>query len=216
MILNTVKEICTYIWSLFIRGLLTILPIVITIGFFYLTLEFIARWLKPLQQLQPLFLRQLPYSEIIFAVTIILLIGTVLKTFVVRSLMRILESLLFQIPLIKPVYSGVKQLVNAFNPHPNDPIAFKRVVIIEFPCKNVYSLGFLTTEVTESMAPRPNEQFFNVFIPTTPNPTSGYFVMVPSSGIKITKLTRQEAMAIIISGGIIQPTHQEQILSKKI
>lgn len=215
MILSTLKKVCRYIWSLFIHGLLTILPIVITIGFFYLPLEFIARWLKPIQQLQPLFLRQLPYSEVISTIAVIFLIGTVLKTFVVKSVIGILESLLVQIPLIKPVYSGIKQLVNAFNPHPKDPITFKRVVIVEFPCKDVYSLGFLTTEVAKSMTPRPNEQFFNIFIPTTPNPTSGYFIMVPASGIKITKLTKQEAMAIIISGGIIQPTHHEEILPKE-
>ena len=202
-----VKTILKKIWTFFLHGLFTILPIAITVGFFYLGLEIIKNWLKPLQRFQPEFLQKIPYSEVIVAIIIILLIGSVLRTFIVRSLMGALESVIFKIPLVKPIYSGIKQLVHALNPDPDEHAAFTKVVMIEFPLKGTYSLGFMTTEVPPKVTPLCNKKFFNIFVPTTPNPTTGYFIMVEESDLIVTPLTRQEAMAMIISGGIIQPKH---------
>ncbi len=81
----------------------------------------------------------------------------------------------------------------------------KKVVLVEFPRQQIYSLGFLTSELQPEIAPNKKQKFFNIFIPTAPNPTSGYFVIAPEEDLIIVDLTRQEAMAMIISGGIIQP-----------
>jgi uncharacterized membrane protein len=193
------------IWSLFLHGLLAILPIVITVSLFYIFLEMIRKWLTPIACLQPPILRAIPYSEILLAILIIFAFGAILKLFIFKSLFHVLEATIFKLPLVKPIYSGVKQLTNAFSPTTQEHITFKQVVMLEFPCKNVYSLGFLTTQVSPSITPNQEEKFFNIFVPTTPNPTTGYFVIVSDRNFQITKLTRQEAMAMIISGGIIQP-----------
>lgn len=205
-----------YMRSFFLHGLLAILPIAITGSLFYFTLEMIKTWLTPIRNVQPAFLGTIPYSEIGLAFLIILLIGIVLKLFIFKSILNSIESLIFKVPLIKPVYSGIKQLTNAFSLTEKDNITFKQVVLLEFPLKGVYSLGFLTTEVVTEIAPHQNEKFFNIFVPTTPNPTTGYFVIVPESNLEITKLTRQEAMAMIISGGILQPSRLTKVTQKKL
>ncbi len=193
-----------HLWSLFLNGLLTILPITLTITIFNISLKLITSWLKPLREfIKPTFLEAIPHAEIILAILLIFLVGTIVKIFILRSIIHALEDLLFKIPIIRPVYSGIKQLVQAFSIQ--DKITFKKVVLVEFPRKGINSIGFLTSELPRPISPLNNQKFFNVFIPTTPNPTSGYFIIVAEQDIKVIDLTRQEAMAMIISGGIIQP-----------
>ena len=85
--------------------------------------------------------------------------------------------------------------------------SFKHVVLIEFPRKDIYSIGFMTSEVPAQLSPNKNHTYYNIFLPTTPNPTAGFFLMVDKNNVQITNLSRQEAMALIMSGGIILPDH---------
>ncbi len=199
-----------YFKRAFINGLLTILPFTLTIGLFMLSARLIINWLKPVQKFieHPIeFIATIPYTVIANQFFLLLLgiviFGVVIRTLLLRNLLHQLEKLLFKIPLIRPVYSGIKQLVHAFSVQ--DKMTFKKVVLVEFPRKGIYSLGFLTSELPHCIAPQKGEKFFNIFIPTTPNPTSGYFVILSESNFETVDLTRQEAMAMIISGGIIQP-----------
>jgi uncharacterized membrane protein len=160
-------------------------------------------WLEPIAKICPTYLVCLPHAEIFLAIVTIFLIGTVLKIFMLRSLVHAFEGLLLRVPIISTVYSGIQQLVKALNP--KDVITFKQVVMLEFPRQGVYSIGFLTSEMPQSLAPEADKEFVNVFIPTTPMPTSGFFVVVPRDKVITSKLTHQEAIALIISGGIIRP-----------
>jgi len=187
--------------NIFLNGLFAILPITITAGLFSFSLKLLQKWLAPLYL--PQTLRTIPGAEIILLCIAIFMIGLFLHFFVVKSLTHWFEQLIFKLPLIRPVYSGIKQLVNALSGQ--DKLTFKHVVIVEFPRKNMYSLGFLTSELSQELAPKTEGVFLSVFIPTTPNPTTGFFIIVEKEDIKIIDLTRQEAMALIISGGIIQP-----------
>ncbi len=191
-----------YLWTLFLSGLITILPLTLTAMFFSASLKLLKGWLEPIYTMMPPTLQAIPYAEIILVIIGIFLIGTILNLFLIRSLILSVESLLYKLPLIRPVYSGIRQLVRAFSFQ--DKISFKQVVMVEFPRKGIYSIGFLTSAVPDELHKDP-QQLYNVFMPTTPNPTSGYFIMVPESEIVKIDLTRQEAMALIISGGIIQP-----------
>src|SRR5262249_46797328 len=100
-------------------------------------------------------------------------------------------------------YIGIKQLVQAFNPH--DKQSFKQVVLIEFPRPGIYSIGFITSDVNPEISPHSDRRYYNVFVPTTPNPTTGFFFMVAQECVTIINISPKEAMALIISGGIIQP-----------
>ena len=202
-ILKKIRKIINYLWKLFLNGLLTILPIALTIAIFKITFTFMISWLEPLRPFVPSYLVDIPYGEIILAIALIFVFGTILKIFILRSIINTIENILIRLPLVRPVYSGIKQLVQALSAQ--DKITFQKVVLIEFPRKGMFSLGFLTSELPPDLAPTKEEKFYNIFIPTTPNPTSGYFVILPERDIKLIDITRQEAMAMIISGGIIQP-----------
>ena len=190
--------------SLFLRGFFTLLPIALTIALVKFFLTLISSWLRPIYHLEPEFLQRIPYSEFFLVLFVILGVGLVMQLFIVTHVFDIIEtSILNKIPLLRQVYFGIKQLVNALNPE--DQITFKHVVYVPFLGKSSYTLGFLTNYAHPSISPDPNTRFACVFIPTTPNPTTGFYVIVPESECVIVSLTRQEAMTIIISGGILQP-----------
>jgi uncharacterized membrane protein len=198
------------LWTLFLSGLFTILPFTLTVAVFNMSFRIVISWLEPLRKLiNPAILQKVPYAEVILAIIIIFGIGALYNFLILRPIVHAIESLFFKIPLIRPIYSSIKQLVHAFGSQ--DKLTFKQVIITEFPRKGMYSLGFLTSELSRDIAPNKHERFFNVFIPTTPNPTSGFCVILPEEEIAIIDLTRQEAMSMIISGGIIQPDRFSQL-----
>ena len=196
VILDTIKTI-------FLNGFLSILPITLTFALFAFSWNIIRNWIEPLNKIKPEFLEQIPHSEVIIVLLFIFTIGTILKLFVMRSLINLFESILVRIPLVRNVYGGIKQLVSAFGTQDKD--SFKQVVLVEFPRKGIYSIGFMTSHFPEELSPNNSKDFYNVYIPTTPNPTTGYLSIFPGNEITKINLTRQEAMALIISGGIIKP-----------
>lgn len=191
------------IWSLFLTGLLALLPITLTIAVFTLSFRMIQGWLQPLKQFEIPILSTIPYSEVILAIVIILIAGTLYNIFIFRPIIHAIEDIFKRLPLVRTVFSGIKKLVEAFSLQ--DKVSFSKVVTVEFPRTGVYSLGFLAGELSPRVSPQKEETYVSVFIPTTPNPTSGFLVLLPENQVTIVNLTRQEAMAMIISGGIIQP-----------
>ncbi|MDP3889104.1 MAG: DUF502 domain-containing protein [bacterium] len=192
------------LWYLFLNGLFTILPITLTIALFNASFQIIVRWLDPVHRLvKSTIFGTIPYAEVILTIAIILMIGIIMKVLLLRTIVHAIEGLFFKIPLIRPIYSGIKQLVHAFGVQ--DKMTFKHVVMVEFPRNDVYSVGFMTSELPASISPKSGKKFYNIFIPTTPNPTSGFLIQLSEQNIRIIDLTRQEAMALIISGGIITP-----------
>jgi uncharacterized membrane protein len=203
MKISLFNKIYNLIKSLFINGLLALLPIVITASFFSFTFKLIKSWLAPIQELNIPYISIIPHSEIILVILFIFVAGIILRSFIIQSIIDLFEMLLSNVPLIAPVYTGVKELVKAFSPSDTD--TFKDVVLVEFPLKGTYSIGFLTSELTPELSPNKDEQFYNIFIPTTPNPTTGYLAIMTKQNFTVVDLTTQEAMSLIISGGILQP-----------
>lgn len=198
------RNLINQIWLLFLSGLFTILPITLTVALFGVSFNLLIKWLKPLKTLlNPTIISTIPYAEIILMVLFIFLIGIITKVFILKKIIHTIENFIVHLPLIRPIYKGIKQLVDALTLQ--DKITFKHVVSVEFPRDGVYSIGFLTSELSPEFSPDKRTKFVNVFIPTTPNPTSGFLVLVPETKIHIMDITRQDAMAMIISGGIIQP-----------
>ncbi len=201
---NIIVRLWDGIWSLFLQGLFTLLPIALTISLFNLTVKILRRWLHPMQELVPEYFKDIPYSELILSILAVFAIGLILRFFVMQPLVNFIENaLVARIPLVRPIYFGLKQLIGAFTMQ--DELTFKHVVLVEFPNKGVYSVGFLTSEVPKELSPFPEKSYCNVYIPTTPNPTTGYFTIMLRESCMELDITRQEAMALIISGGIIQP-----------
>lgn len=199
---KTFPELLNTIWHLFLGGLFTILPLALTIYLVNFAFRLVLSGLAPLVPLIPQFLRVIPYVEILLAIGLIVLLGLIMRVFVLRTIIHAFEDLIFKIPLIRPIYSGIKQLVAAFDQQ--NKLSFKKVVLVEFPRKDLFSIGFLTNE-EPMITPGDDKKYYNIFIPTTPNPTTGFFIILAEDQMKIIDISRHDAMALIISGGIIQP-----------
>ncbi len=203
-------QICS---SLFITGFFTLLPFTLTYSVFTFSFKIIKNLFEPLITLQNKipFLRNIPHAEIALALILVVLAGVFLRSFIIQSLFNLFEYQINRIPLIRPVYSGTKQLVNAFSPKEGE--GFQKVVIVEFPSQGSFCYGFQTNEVPTILAPQQNTSFVGVFVPTSPNPTSGFFIMVKKEQVQNVDITPQEAMALIISGGIVYPQKYNQTQS---
>lgn len=197
------RRIFYFIWSLFLKGFLALLPITLTIGLLTFTFKKLKGWLHPIYEHEPAFLKAIPFSEFLLTFFVILAMGFILNSFILQSIWDTFENLLARIPIIRPIYTGIKQLVQALNPDDNSN--FKQVVLLEFPKKGVYTVGFVTSEFAAHLAPDKDGLYYTVFVPTTPNPTSGFFLIVNKNDAQILNMSRQEAMTMIVSGGTIQP-----------
>lgn len=194
----------------FFNGLLIILPFTLTVSLIMLASKIFIGWLQPAQEFLEhpiMFISAIPYKVIlnkIFLIVIVLvLIGAIVRFFLLEPLIHLFEKMLFQIPLIQPVYSAIKRLISAFSAH--DQLSFQKVVLVEFPRKGIFSIGFLTSELSPNVMRDQKEKLYNIFIPHTPNPASGSLIILPKDDFQEINLTRQEAITMIISGGIIQP-----------
>lgn len=206
---NLLTKILDELKSLFLGGLFTLLPIALTIAFFTFTYSLLKSWFNPIYLITPQCLKVIPGSEFFIVLITVFIVGAVLKFLLLHPLIESLEHYFVKrLPLIRTVYFGIKQLVRALNP--KDTEHFQKVVLIEFPRPGLYSLGFLTSKVPPKLSPcdikdSSCKTFYSIFLPNTPNPTTGFYVIAAEEDFKTTELTRQEAMTIIISGGIIQP-----------
>lgn len=184
-----------------VAGLIVLVPVGIT----FLVLRFLLR--STAGVLAPLVTRllgQLPDAVVaaisVCALVVLLYLVGVLTTYLVgRRLIAFGESVVARIPLVKTVYSASKQVVQALS-LPNRK-SFKSVVWVEFPRPGLLALGFVTGTIQDSDGTR----FYKVFIPTTPNPTTGFFELVPSQEAREADLTVEEAIKMIVSGGILSP-----------
>lgn len=200
---NLIGQLFDQIKSLFLNGILLILPIAVTVFLVKTVFRFVKDLLIPIKKYEPYCVQSLPHGEIILATILILLIGFISRNFFLKRLMHSFEELVKKVPLIGTVYTGIKQLSHALTDQ--DKLSFNKVVLAEFPSAGSYCVGFLTGDCPAAMSPNSQQQYLNVYIPTTPNPTTGFFILMPSEKVIQIDLTRQEAMTLIISGGIIQP-----------
>lgn len=132
-------------------------------------------------------------------IILIYIIGVVAKFVAGRKLLVLSEQIVLRIPLVRTIYTATKQVTTALSLQDNP--ALKSVVLVEFPRKGMYAVGFLTGYIQDTN----NRTFCKVFIPTTPNPTTGFFELVPGDEVIQVEMTVEEAFKMMISGGIVSP-----------
>ena len=196
------KSFFTSIRNNFIAGVVVLIPIGITI---YLTLFFIKISSKILpKEINPN--HYLPYNipglEILIALFLITLIGWISLSFLGKKIFDLFESVLNKIPILRTIYSAVNQLIETFAKSKNNK---KNVVLIEYPRKGVWAVGFATKENSGEIKNKVGQELINVFVPTTPNPTSGFLLMFPKNEIIYLDLSFEEASKFIVSAGSINP-----------
>lgn len=137
------------------------------------------------------------------------LVGFTLKIVFFAKIIKKAKELFIKIPLIKQVYTTISQIIDVAVSDREK--SYQKVVMVEYPRKGIYSIGFLTSEdnFLISDAIGRGEKVYNVFIPTSPNPTSGMFIVVPESEVKILDIKIDDAIKLIISGGVILPEKKE-------
>lgn len=130
---------------------------------------------------------------------LVFLLGVAAHNVVGRRLLRGAEKLLIRIPLLRPVYLGAREVSRAFSADRTE--GFRRVVLIPFPCQGAWCIAFQTAEF-EVASPSGRITMITVFMPTTPNPTTGFFLAYPKTAVKVTDLSVEEAVRTVISGGL--------------
>jgi uncharacterized membrane protein len=184
----------------FLTGLLVITPIWGT----YLILRTLLSTLDGIvgDVLQQYLVFYLPGFGIIVLVALILLVGLVATNFIGRELVRLWERWLHRVPIVRNIYSVMKSIVDAISLQQKSQ--FNRVVLVEFPQKGSYCIAFVTGEVDEVQRAT-TERVLNVYVPTTPNPTSGYLIFVPEEKVTPLSMSVEDGMKVIISGGFYSP-----------
>ncbi|MFP8874529.1 MAG: DUF502 domain-containing protein [Myxococcota bacterium] len=147
-----------------------------------------------------------PLVGALFTFLVILLAGVIARHLFGGELIRIWERLLSRVPVARSIYGGIKQLFEAILGSSSTSERFQRVVLVEYPRKHLYALAFATGE-TQAALQRvlPHERLVNCFIPTTPNPTSGFYLIIPEEEIYDVDLSVEQAFKMIMSAGLVAP-----------
>ena len=195
------KSIFVKLRNYFITGAIVLIPIGITI---YLTLfivklssSFLPKTINPNSYLP----FDIPGIEIIITIVLITMIGGLSLSFLGKKFLEIFNNILKKIPILRTIYSAVEQLTESFT---KSDSAQKSVVILEYPRKGIWVVGFATKENKGEISKKINEDLINIFVPTTPNPTSGFLLMVPKKDVKYLDMSFEEASRFIVSAGTSQ------------
>tara|TARA_B100000941_G_C28465866_1_gene533504 strand:+ start:453 stop:1067 length:615 start_codon:yes stop_codon:yes gene_type:complete len=195
---NIKKSIFSKIRNNFIAGVVVLIPIGITI---YLTLfiiritgKLIPKEINPNNYL-PI---DIPGVEILIALFLITLIGWISLSFIGKKFFEIFNNILKRIPILRTIYSAIGQMTESFTKTDNNQ---KSVVLFEYPRKGIWALGFATKENQGIIKDKLNEDLVNVFVPTTPNPTSGFLLMIPKKDLIYLDITFEQASKFIVSAG---------------
>ncbi|MDC1014535.1 DUF502 domain-containing protein [Candidatus Pelagibacter sp.] len=192
------KSLSLTIRNYFITGVVVLIPIGFTL---YLTKiligissNLIPKNLNPNHYLP----FDIPGVEILISILLITLVGGLSLSFFGKRILKLIDDLFQRIPFFRTVYSAIVQMTETFSKKNDDT---KSVVLVEYPRKGVWAVGFATKENTGEMADKTNKKLINVFVPTTPNPTSGFLLMFPIEDVIYLNMSFEEASKFIVSAG---------------
>ena len=192
------KSLTLILRNYFITGVVVLIPIGFTL---YLTKFIIGISSKIIpQNLNPN--NYLPYAipgiEIFISIVLITIVGGLSLSFLGKRVLKLIDDLFKRIPFLRTIYTAILQMTETFSNKENDK---KSVVLVEYPRKGVWAVGFATKENKGEMAKKTNQNLINVFVPTTPNPTSGFLLMFPVDDVIHLNMSFEEASKFIVSAG---------------
>ena len=189
-----------------IAGLLVWVPLGITIyviDFLVTTLDQTLLLVPPALRPEALVGFHIPGLGVLLSFAILLVTGVIAANFFGQRLIRLWESLLGRIPVVKSIYSSVKQVSDTVLS--DQGTAFRKALLVEFPRPGCWTIAFLTGAPADSVVDHLSGDHVSVYVPTTPNPTGGYFVMMPKSAVRELDMSVDEALKYIISMGVVSP-----------
>ena len=192
------KSLSLILRNYFITGVVVLIPIGFTLYLSKFLINLSSKIIP--QNINPN--NYLPYSipgvEIVISIIFITVVGGLSLSFLGKRILKLIDDLFKRIPFLRTIYSAILQMTETFSKKDDNK---KSVVLIEYPRKGVWAVGFATKENKGEMADKTNQKLINVFVPTTPNPTSGFLLMVPKKDLIYLDITFEQASKFIVSAG---------------
>tara|TARA_Y100001960_G_scaffold333783_1_gene440944 strand:- start:4354 stop:5088 length:735 start_codon:yes stop_codon:yes gene_type:complete len=206
----------------FLTGLLVLMPLVLTLWIFKTLIFSLDQFMQsfiPIEHIQTLTLRyespmlealigekQIPGLGLLLGFVVIVFVGMLAKNVIGKKLFGFWDKIFHKTPLIRSIYSSLKQITNTISN--TSSASFREVVLVEYPRKGCWVMAFVSGNTTVSVKKHLKEEgedFVNVFVPTTPNPTSGFLIFVPRKSLKRLDMTVEQGLKLVISAGIVAP-----------
>ena len=188
-------------WAFFKRitfaGLFAIVPLALTFYIIKIIIVFLDQLTAPIMEKIKL---EIPGFGLILTLLIIFSLGIFVTNVLGRRLFSWTERLISSIPLVKTIYNTLKQITNAFS-GATQTDNYQRVIYIQYPRKELWTISFVTGESVDGSG----KEYYHIFVPTTPNPTSGVFIIIPKKDAIDADLTVEEGLKAVISGGLLAP-----------
>ncbi len=205
------------IQNFFLSGILIVAPLALSLYAAWFVVGIADKIFRPFIPLGQFGIpNEIPGVGLIIAFLFFTIVGAIAGSFFGRLYHKIVDGVLSRIPGLSSIYSTVKQIIDTFATSSSN--SFKEVVLIEYPQKGMYALAFLTSETKGEIAYKKNKKMINVFMPSTPNPTTGFLMFIPLSKITRLSMTVDQAIKYIISAGLITPSTpkiKKAIIKKK-
>ena len=198
----------------FISGLLFWIPLGLSIVVIKFFLELVNDIVPPEYLPETLFNlgSTIPGSGIVWVILVLVITGALVSNFIGRKLLELWEKLLNRIPGFRGIYKALKQLSDTVLSTSGD--SFKKAVLVEYPRRGMWTIAFQTGNYRGEVEKKIGEEIINIYVPTTPNPTSGFFIMLPKDDVIELDMSVDEAFKLIISTGVVVPNQQK--LTKKL
>lgn len=191
----------------FFAGVLVTAPIGITLYLTWLIIDFVDGQVTPLIPARYNPETYLPFGVpglgVVVAVVFLTLVGSLTAGLVGRWVVRLTDRMMQRMPVVRNVHSALKQILETVLAQQSN--AFRKVVLVEYPRRGMWALGFLTGETVGEVQHLTEDDVLNVFLPTTPNPTSGFLLFVPRDEVFVLSMTVEEGIKMVVSGGIVTP-----------
>jgi uncharacterized membrane protein len=203
--------------TIFFTGLLTVVPIAMTVVVVNWIVgsmdELLNRLIPDRYQPDVLLGFPIPGLGLLATLLLVLLVGLLTANYFGRKMFDFSERVMGRIPLVKGIYSLFKQVASTVL-H-KDKQSFRKVVLIEYPRRGIWMVGFVTGRTEGEIQELTDRGVINVFIPTTPNPTSGFYILVPEEDAQVLNMTVEDAFKLIISGGMVTPLDNRPLASRR-
>jgi len=187
--------------STFGRGFIVLVPVVITAWIFNLLFTTVDGIISPV--FDQLLSRHIPGLGFVTMIILILFVGTLSRNLIGLAIFKFFERIISSIPLARTIYGATKDLLVAFQPGGRGK-SFREVVLVEYPRIGLFTIGFVTNELSIQSGDSPAEMV-SVYIPNPPNPTSGMLILMPRQSVKVLDLSVEEGLKLVLSGGIVTP-----------
>ncbi len=194
--------------NIFLEGLVVLMPLSLSIYVIYLLISWTrARLAFTLHMLPPQF-QDVFWVKILLEIAVIILIvlfiyfmGWLTSTFIGKAFGRFIESIINRLPIINSLYRALKQLFKTFVSYQDNQ--YSKAVLIQYPHPNIWAIAFLTSEAPLKLSPEKKNDYYTVFMPSTPNPTTGFFMIVAKKDVIVLDISIEEAIKVIMSGGLL-------------